>query len=480
VRRTRRPWTPFERRQRASARVALYGSLVVVGAVLAAGLAFLHEIQPPRAEGLDWLGVDYAAMPEVQLLQGYLQVDTSQPRADEEAGARYLAARLAEGGVQPHLELLGHHHANLWAILEGEDPRALVLHSHIDTDPVPHPERWTYPPFSGHVQLPYLYGRGAYDMKSIGIAQLAAFLDLAHSGRRPARSVIFLATGSEEVGSDLGTKRILRAHPELVSRFWAFLTEGGVVESVTSTEVKYWGIEFAQKRYVDVLLCGGERQRLDELRKEILGEQGESDFQVRLAPEVAAFLKQYAPTRDRADLRRLLADPLALRRDGVGFFDLPLFLRGLFRDEAVPFPVTQEPGGDWEMVVKFHLVPGSDFAAARRRLLPPWRTAGLAETVYDEGGADHGSPLDHPVFAALVAALRQAHPDTPVGPYFLHWAATDSRFVRAAGIPAYGFEPFLVYTADTWGIGRADERIQLPAFVAGVRLYRRLVAGLAG
>ena len=94
-------------------------------------------------------------------------------------------------------------------------------------------------------------------------------LDLKKSGKRLRRSVVLLATGSEERGSDFGMRWILREHPELARRFWAVLTEGGVVEAVSDSDVKYWGTEFAQRRQVEVRLCSPRRERLDELRADV-------------------------------------------------------------------------------------------------------------------------------------------------------------------------------------------------------------------
>src|SRR5690606_1363032 len=104
----------------------------------------------------------------------------------------------------PHLEVLGTGDANLWAVIEGEEPEAVVLHHHIDVSDVPDPESWNLPPFAAEIDGPWLYGRGTFDMKSVAIAQLMAFLDVAERaarGDRPRRSVIFLATAAEEVGS---------------------------------------------------------------------------------------------------------------------------------------------------------------------------------------------------------------------------------------------------------------------------------------
>ena len=58
-------------------------------------------------------------------------------------------------------------------------------------------------------------------------------------------------------------------------------------------------------------------------------------------------------------------------------------------------------------------------------------------------------------------------------------AATDARFFRQAGIPAYGFSPFVIFSTDTFRKDLANERIGLPGYVMGVDLYREAVARLA-
>jgi hypothetical protein len=46
-------------------------------------------------------------------------------------------------------------------------------------------------------------------------------------------------------------------------------------------------------------------------------------------------------------------------------------------------------------------------------------------------------------------------------------------------VPAYGYSPFPLVVTDTMNVGAPDERLQLPAFVEGVRLYREVVAHIA-
>ena len=86
-----------------------------------------------------WGDVDYASLEEVQLLQKYVQIDTSNKTGDVLDGARFLAGLLESAGIQVHLERVGDRDANLWAILEGEEPGAIVLHSHIDVNDIDQP-----------------------------------------------------------------------------------------------------------------------------------------------------------------------------------------------------------------------------------------------------------------------------------------------------------------------------------------------------
>jgi acetylornithine deacetylase/succinyl-diaminopimelate desuccinylase-like protein len=470
-------YSPFERKRRLAARVALYGSFIFLMVVLVVASALLYPLlkkhEPPF-----WESVDYSQVPEVQLLQEYVRIDTSTDSGSELDGARFLAAKLEAAGIPVHIEQLGDRQANLWAILEGEDPRALVLHNHIDVYTVEDPDKWDFPPFGGVIKPPYLYGRGAFDMKSVAIAQLEALLAVARSGKKPKRSIIFLATGSEEIGSELGTRRILDQHPELASRFWAVLTEGGIIEPLELKEIKYWGIEFAQKQFASAYACSASREQLQELREEILAAR-DSVADLRLTPAAAAFTEAYAPSRTRESFRRLLSDPQETIRQPTEFRQLPEYLKALFRDELIAFRIEEDPEGGFRMRLFFHLLAGSDLEEVRRRLLPDWMTHGVALVIEDPLGTPEASPLDHVVYRTLHDSLQATLPDSRVGPLFLSWTATDSRFFRTLGIPSYGFSPFLIFATDTYRVDTINERIGLPGYVEGVRIYKEVVQTLA-
>ncbi|MDP9120385.1 MAG: M20/M25/M40 family metallo-hydrolase [Acidobacteriota bacterium] len=466
----------LRRGRRQAARLALYGSLAVVTALAFALVRmFDRPLQPPRATER-WIERDYENMPEVQLLQRYVQIDTTEETGDEAAGARFLAKRLAAAGIEAQVEVLGGKHANLYALLPGEDPHPLVLHSHLDVAAVD-PKEWFSPPFAARIDRPWIYGRGVFDMKSIAIAQLLAMIDLKRSGKPLKRSVLLLGTGGEESGSELGALWVLARHPELVRSFWAVLSEGGAVEARARDDIKYWGTEFAQKRFAELWICGGSREELSSLRQTLL-EAGRTANDLRLVAEARTHLAAYGPTRDSAELRQLLARPEELTSDLAAFRKLPDYLRSMLRDETVPFAVQEAPGGGFQMLVLLHVLPGEEPAAVRDRLVPAWMTHGLLTVFRTEPSAGAGSPTEHPVFREIQSLLREQYPGVVAGPVFLPWTKTDSRFFRAVGVPSYGFSPFLILSTDTLQVDKANERMSLPGYVQGVELYRLLVRRL--
>jgi acetylornithine deacetylase/succinyl-diaminopimelate desuccinylase-like protein len=376
---------------------------------------------------------------------------------------------------------MGRRKANLIARLEGETDQALVLHNHIDVDPIVDVERWKHPPFSGAIDPPWIYGRGAFDMKSVAIAQLRALVELERSGVRPRRSVVFLATSGEETGGVEGTAWLLAERSDLLGGSWAVLTEGGVVEARTASDIKYWGTENGQKRYIRFLACSRSRERLEALSDDLRAESEHRLDHLRVLAPVKEFLRFYAPSRDMPAHRELLSDPESTIADLARFTQLPDYQKALFRDEIGTLRIGQTADGrGWFMPLTAALLPDADADAALERLLPAWMTHGIQLVRLPDDRAAPVSPIEHPVFIAIGEVLEERYGKLLSGPFFQSRSTNDARLFRAAGIPSYGFSPFLVLSTDTMGIGGLNEGIALPAFIEGVDMYVELVRRLAG
>ncbi len=459
--------TRLIQRNRARARLLLYLTPILILGIGAGSVYFLSDIDLQR----DWAKVDYTQYEAVRIFQRYLQINTGYPTGNEIPGAEFLARELSKSGIEAHVERLGHRNANLWAVLDGEDPEALVLHNHIDIDPVVSPEAWDHPAFSGFIDLPFIYGRGAFDMKSLAIAQLMAVKRLRDEGQPLARSLVFLATGDEERDSWLGTRWILRHHPELVSRFGVVLTEGGAVEARDIGKVKYWGTETMQKLYVEMQVCTSNRAALEALREDLTFPDYESGHPDVLPAPILEYLAHYIATRDRPDYATELESFL---RGAGGFSSLPRNLQATARNQLSAFPVVEDPGGGYAMRLVLQLLPWESIEEATATLLPGGLPGfSVSADVPHEPLPPTG--LDHPLFEHLRDRVRRKYSEIAHGPLYIPWAATDARFFRAAGIPAYGFSPFLILSGDAAKITGPDERMVAPAFLEGVELYQDVV-----
>ena len=173
-------------------------------------LAFLLLIFSPfecrRARGVEEDPLDAEAQKN---LVDYLRIDTSNPPGHETNGAYFLQTLLKREHILAELVGSDMQRMSVYARLSsGTNEKALLLLHHIDVVPAVLTE-WTKPPFGGTIDGGYIWGRGALDMKSIGIAELMAFIELKRRNVPLKRDVIFLGVADEEMGGAKGTKWLL-------------------------------------------------------------------------------------------------------------------------------------------------------------------------------------------------------------------------------------------------------------------------------
>ena len=113
----------------------------------------------------------------VELLQAYLQVDTISPPGNESRAVDFLAEIFDAEGIEFDSAESAPGRGNIWARIKGGDKPALILLHHSDVVPA-NEEYWDFDPLSGEIVDGYIQGRGALDMKGLGIAHLANFLKL--------------------------------------------------------------------------------------------------------------------------------------------------------------------------------------------------------------------------------------------------------------------------------------------------------------
>jgi acetylornithine deacetylase/succinyl-diaminopimelate desuccinylase-like protein len=424
-------------------------------------------------------------------LASYLRIDTSNPPGDETSGARFLQQLLIKDGIDA--KLIGSdpkRHSVYARLSSGSNEKALVLLHHIDVVPAIASE-WTKPPFAGVRSGGYIWGRGALDIKSLGIAELMAFVDLKRRHVPLRRDVIYLAVADEELGGINGCRALLEQHPELFANAGFVLNEGGYNETIVD-HVAFWGIEVQAKvpLWLRITMKGSSGHAASPpddggtLGKLVHSLDAISRIPTpyRLTPAVARSFHEAGKERhdERGEVLRGIAEPLDVAKiERV----LSPGYRSLLHDTIA---ITRVDGGS-----AINVLPSNASADVDIRLLPDETaeamTAKVKETLPSGGELEvllagqpvPESPSDMELFRVLSSSFRNAESGSVVGTA-VGSGTSDSRYFRARGIVAYGIAPFKVnyYDADT--VHANDERIRARFFAEGVRLMRTIVTRFCG
>lgn len=405
--------------------------------------------------------------PEVTMLQELVRIDSSKPEGVA-AAARWLAAYLERNGIEAEIIESAPSMLNVYARIKGRSPgQGLLLFNHIDV--VPAGVGWTSPPFDAFLFGDRMIGRGTVDMKALTVCQLAAFVDIAKSGRVPDHDLVFLATADEETGSKWGMQWLLANRPDIFDGVSHGITEGGITE-IMSERMTYFGIEIGGKQMVQVVLAGPTREALREARIALepfmFSRRAE-----RVLPEVRRFFAQLAPTR--VAFKPYLADIDATLRRGQ-FWRLPPTYRDLLQNSVTTGAVKQA-ADQWEMEVTMLSLPDEQ---------PQARIAWLGETVSPFGarvsriliqeGPNVFSSEKTRLFQILTEEARKQYGVT-AGIQILYRSASDSRFLRPSGITCYGVSPYRVDYYQSIAIHHANESITVGAFQEGVEYMREVI-----
>lgn len=461
--------SPLSQRRRFSRgfRIGL-GLVLLLAAAAGAAILYLRLTTPPDES--TYIPRTEVVTPEVQLLQQYIRIDTSNPPGNEMAGARFLLQQLQAAGIEAELIETAPNRANVYARLRGKTAgQGLLLLHHIDVVPA-EPEGWTRPPFAAEIFLNQVWGRGALDMKAMGIANLLAFIDASKQPDRES-DVVFLATADEEIEGKLGMAWLLRNRPDIFEGIRFALNEGGITE-VKAEKLAVFGVEIGSKTFMRVELSSPGRESLEQARIALEPYVAPSDPD-RLLPEIRDYFQTIAPYRwEGKDQLRDVEKTIAEGR----FWFLNSSFRSLTQNNIHPLGIRSAPEG-FVMDVILHNLPDENPAHALGRLRSIVRPFHVRDEVLMAMPPTRISPGRGPFFERIERAVHEVYgSEIPVVPQILPYQANDSRYLRAAGIEAYGISPYLVDFHQSQGIHANDERIRLDWFAAGIDLTKRIVA----
>ncbi len=420
----------------------------------------------------------------IDVLSGYLKIDTSNPPGNELEAALYIADVLDREQIPYEIFEPVPGRATLIARLKGSDERRpLILLQHLDVVP---PAEGDEDSFSGEIREGAIWGRGALDMKGLGVVHLMSFLRLKRSGMPLSRDVILIASADEEAGSRLGTAWLLDNYFDRFREAGLVLNEGGSnVEN--SGSLSYVGIEVAQKAPLWLRLSvrgvGGHAalasadSPVDRLIR-ALERIGRYRPPLRVEPTVERFFRRIARFEPR-EIRPILQDiRSAVLNPEFDPFRLGPYFQALLQNTV---HTTVLRAGD-----TVNSIPSLAWAELDCRLLPgtdPGEFLRELVVVIDDPAIELEPLLEvHPsrspekveLVRAIAQSLEEIGLDAEVGPS-VSPGFTDSRLFRERGIPAYGFSPFRHVAEYGRGIHGRNERISVEDFKFGLGLFSRVL-----
>jgi acetylornithine deacetylase/succinyl-diaminopimelate desuccinylase-like protein len=411
----------------------------------------------------DWKAVDAESL---DLLQRYLRIPSTNPPADTRAAAALFRDELAKVGITAKLYEAGPKgQVNLVARLEGRNKskKPLVLMNHFDVVPVAR-EAWSMDPFGGIVKDGSIWGRGALDMKGIGIMQLMAVIAMKKNGIVPDRDIVLFATCDEETGGDLGVRWMLKNHPGEVDAEYV-LDEGGFgTRDVLQKGKLVFGISVAEKQpaWLRIRAKGtaahGSQPIADNANMTLLRaieKAMAAPPSGKRHPVITEMLATVGGTLEANKLTNAIQKntlTLTTLKSGVGD----------------PVKVNVIPSAA-EATLDCRLLPGVNaqefISDMRARINDPRVTVELLTTIDDTPASSFTTPL----FETLRKVIKKHHPAAEVTPMMVPYS-TDAPKFRKKGLPAYGFTPMILNAELLATMHSDEERIPVDQFHIGVRM----------
>ena len=427
---------------------------------------------------IDWPAVHREAL---DIFVRYLQIDTSNPPGNEKPAARFLGALCeAEGIPVEYLETAPNREIMVARLSGDGSKRPIMLCNHTDVVPVEE-QYWDMPAFEGVIQDGKVYGRGAVDMKGCGVMQLITFLMLKRQGVALKRDVIFCAVPDEEAGSDLGMVWLCDNRPDLVDVEFELSEGGGGSTRFGRQETRLFSVATNEKDICWMKLTAvgrpghGSIPHADNAAVYLvraLERLTSWDQELTFTPDTEAYIARLAEAglmpeaHDRTALEQRIRNAPEL---------LPMFINTV--------NLTMLDAG-----IKANVIPAQASAIIDSRLLPGQTKEGwmqkIRERIDDERitvelySPDQGEPervpWDTELFHVINDVVKESMEDAVVVPG-MTIGGTDNRFLRAKGIPAYGFIPCLLSPEERRGFHGNNEFLTIENLNIGCELMYEIV-----
>jgi acetylornithine deacetylase/succinyl-diaminopimelate desuccinylase-like protein len=409
-------------------------------------------------------------------------VNFGEGKGDEKAAADYVVAQLAEVGITSRVYESAPGRLNVIANIPGENSErpGLVVHGHLDVVPA-NAEDWSADPFGGEIRDGMIWGRGALDMKNMDAMMLAVIRRWARSGYKPPRNLVLAFFADEEAGSILGSRWMVKEHPEVFANCSEAISEVGGFTVTVGDGKRLYFIETAEKgiNWLKLTAKGrpGHGSLINEENAitaltEAVAKIGNYAWPLRYTKTVKILLERIA---EATDTKFDLSDPSPLLKE-LG--TTARMIGATLQNTANPTML--------EAGYKANVIPQSASAVIDGRFLPGFEHE-LSATIREIVGPDievetliRDIALEVDFAGDLVEAMCNAirtedAEGIPV-PYLMS-GGTDNKALSEMGIVGYGFSPLkLPAELDFMSLFHGvDERVPIEGLTFGVHVLEHFL-----
>lgn len=420
-----------------------------------------------------------------------IEINTTDSVGNTTTAAEAMAARLRAAGFPAgDVQVLGPNprKGNLVARLRGStNQKPILLVAHLDVVEAKR-EDWSLDPFKLTEQDGYYYGRGTSDDKAMASMFIANLIRYKKEGFVPKRDLIVALTADEETGDFNGVSWLLAGHRDLIDAAFA-INEGGSSRMKNGKRL-YNGVGASEKVYVTFALStqnkGGHSSvpRADNAIYELadgLTKLAKFQFPVALNEVTRTYFERMSKIEegttaaDMAAVAKGDASAAARLSETAAYNALmrttcvATRLEGGHADNALPQSA--------KATVNCRVLPADSAEEVRKTIVGVVSDPGIEVTWIDRPKPSAPSPLDAAVMGPIEKVTSEFWPGVPVLP-LMGTGATDSLYLRNAGIPSYGVSGLFGELTDSRAHGR-DERVGISEFYDSLQFLYVLVKRLA-
>jgi acetylornithine deacetylase/succinyl-diaminopimelate desuccinylase-like protein len=427
---------------------------------------------------------------------------TDTPAGNVTTAAEAMAARFrAAGFAAEDISVLGPlpNKKNLVVRLHGNrqgQAKPILFLAHLDVVQALRQD-WSMnlDPFKLNELDGFFYGRGTSDIKDGDTLLVENFLRLKKEGFAPFRDLILALTADEEGGESNGVQWLAKNHRELIDAEYCINTDAGNFETKKNKRLLL-GLQTSEKNYVDFRLevksNGGHSSRPIKGENAIyhlaqgLSRLAAFDFPVSLNETTRGFFERSAALETpatAADFRAVIgadqpkAEAAARRLSASPYYNALLRttcvatrLEGGHANNALPQTAAAN--------VNCRMLPQDSLANVQSTLNRVLADGRISVSVVGEAVPAPASAINPAIVRTLENLSAKLYGGLPIVPVMDN-GASDGKYLRIAGIPAYGVPGVFTDVDDDRAHGK-DERIGVKNFYDGVDFYYEFIKALGG